>query len=105
MIKSPGMGDSPEKCRKCDALLDTENPPYWCRKCRAEYQRDYAAGKLKRAEARGFAAGVEAFRELLITEFDRLRISGFEGGEVAALIQQAPGPSRPKNQLQQDAGD
>ncbi len=43
---------------------------------------------------KGYSKGVEAMRAVLVREFAALGDSSFTGTEIAALIKQAPGPSR-----------
>ena len=44
------------------------------------------------SERKGFQKGIQAMRELLISEFDKQASGSFEGYEIARLIAQAPGP-------------
>jgi hypothetical protein len=95
--------DVEQKCSKCKDVRDTTGYPLWCQKCRTEYAREYGAGKLSRAEVRGFAAGVAAMRDLLAAEFFAQGSGRFEGEEIAALILQAPGPARPGQKESDDS--
>lgn len=79
-------------CSKCKAVLDTTGNPKWCKACRAAYQRDYQDGKTERGEAKGYARGVRAMRDLLADEFGKQGGGMFSGDECALLIRQAPGP-------------
>ncbi len=63
-----------------------------CTECRADYHRSYMDTKEQKAEAQGFARGVEALRAVLVCEFSRLGAGSFSGDEVAHLIAQTPRP-------------
>lgn len=79
-------------CSKCDGALDTEGYPLWCKKCRATYKREYEALRLNEAEARGFAAGVEAMAKTLQGEFERLGRVQFSGTQAAVAVFHTPRP-------------
>lgn len=81
-----------ENCSKCNATLDTEGYPKWCKVCRAKYRREYESVKGEMSENKGFAKGVEALRHVLVTEFLQQGSGKFSGYECADLISQAPGP-------------
>ncbi len=69
------------KCSKCEAALDTEGYPRWCKKCRATHRREYEATKKEMGETRGFAAGRSEMREFLagyFMQFGNVRLSGVE---------------------------
>lgn len=69
------------KCSKCEKKLDTEGTPRWCKKCRAEYQREYQSLKKEMSESRGYAAGCSAMREFIagyFMQFGNVRLSGVE---------------------------
>jgi hypothetical protein len=93
-MKAPGIAEEKElKCSKCEADLDTDGTPRWCKSCRAKYQREYQATKKEMGESRGFAAGCSAMREFMVgyfRQFGNVRLSGFEVSEMArkAGIQQ-----------------
>lgn len=76
----------------CTNQLDTTGMPKWCRECRARYQREYQILKMSRAETKGFVAGREAMRRMVVAEFEKLGSGSFEAIEVAILVQQMPGP-------------
>ena len=79
-------------CSKCSSQLDTEGYPRWCKNCRATYKREYEALKADRASGKGFLRGIEALRETLAGEFERLGSGNFTAYEVAHLIRQTPAP-------------
>ncbi|HXI42315.1 MAG TPA: hypothetical protein VNH83_20195 [Bryobacteraceae bacterium] len=85
---------SPLMCSKCEknprADQDSSNP--WCLACRATYQRDYVKKIKSQTAEQAFARGVAATKALFAGEFSRLGIGQFTGFDVAALIQNAPGP-------------
>ncbi len=64
----------------------------WCKACKAKYQREYEALKGGMATVRGFSRGVEALRDVLGSEFERLGSGSFNGYEIAHLIRQTPSP-------------
>lgn len=78
----------------CGSPLDHENYPRWCSQCRADYNREYRGLRDQMQNGKGFAAGVTAMREVLVSEFMAQGSVGFSGYEVAILINQAPGPVR-----------
>lgn len=78
-----------EKCSKCDGTLDTQDTKakdHWCRKCRAEYQRDYQDRKYEEAKAEGFAEGVKCIKNALIVAFGRYPMGQFNGLDCARYI-------------------
>lgn len=76
--------------QKCGAEVTNKHP--WCNACQAKYKREYSALVPGMAAVRGFAKGVEAFRMVLVTEFDRLGGGMFSGTEIATLIENCPAP-------------
>jgi len=60
----------------------------WCKGCKAAYQKNYERDRLDIIERRGFARGVAAYREFVIT-MCRQRIGGFSatGNTFAAWIE------------------
>jgi len=85
-------------CSKCgeNPRADDDGTNPWCKPCRAKYQKEYQEGKLGRERSKGFAAGVEAMRNLLVDEFDKIGSGYFTGTETAVLIERAPGPPIPQ---------
>ena len=85
-------------CSKCGenprADEDSNNP--WCKPCRAKYQKEYQDGKVTRATAKGFAAGVDAAVKTLAHEFGRGGSAMVSCQEVAAVIERAPRPRMPE---------
>jgi hypothetical protein len=70
--------------------LDTTGTPYWCKKCRAAYKREYVATQSEMKESRGYAAGISAAKAALAVKFDNYGRTGyFSGVEIAQLIRQA----------------
>jgi len=81
-------------CSKCQAPLDREGSPNWCKACRAKYQREYEGTKKQMNESKGFANGVSAMREYLAQRFAEYGTSGsFTGAEIAATIRTCKGPA------------
>ena len=77
------------KCSKCWEPLDTEGSPLWCKKCRAQYQRDYKSllGDKK------FMQGVAAMRDTLADGFEAITGGGsFSTLEIAHIIRNSKGP-------------
>lgn len=87
----PAAASEVKMCTKCSVTPATEKHQ-WCKPCKAAYQREYEGLKGEMAEKRGHFKGVEAFRGVLVTEFDRLGSGMFSGTEIASLIQQTPAP-------------
>ncbi len=85
------MADKPI-CSKCEADLDTNGFPRWCRKCRLAYKREYQALKAEMAETRGFAGGIEAMRTFLAERFEVYKIQRFSGPEIADVIRRCEAP-------------
>lgn len=89
------MADPNKTCTKCSGVLDREGSPAYCKKCWAEYQRNYKGTKEEMAEGRGFAAGVAAFREQAALQFaGAWGSAGGNGYEIAAVLRQMPAPPR-----------
>ncbi len=82
-------------CTKCGenprADEDSNNP--WCKPCRAKYQKEYQDGKVARATAKGFVAGVDAAVKSLAGEFARAGNAMVSCNEVAQVIARAPRPT------------
>ncbi len=83
-------------CSKCKlnprADVDGTNP--WCNECRAKYAKEYKEMFVKRTTDQAFARGVEAMRQMLAGEFQRLGIGQFTGFDVAHLIRGAIAPKQ-----------
>lgn len=103
-----------EKCGRCEADLDTQGSPKWCKRCRTEYQKDHKATKEEMLAARSFAEGVEAMRHVLVRAFMKFSMVPIYGGECARHIgatapprygeqpPAAPGPQSPPNKTAPD---
>ena len=78
-------------CTKCERNSPVQGQA-WCAGCFAAYQKSYAQTKLAQAEGQGFSAGVEAMRETLAMEFQRLGFANVSCAEVAGAIRRAPRP-------------
>jgi hypothetical protein len=93
---TPQIDKLPEtpKCSNngCSNPLDTTGTPKWCKRCRADYQKEHRALEMDRKERQGYIKGAKKMREILAAEFAKLGIGTFSGDEVAELIQRAPGP-------------
>jgi hypothetical protein len=80
----------------CGKPLDTTGYPLWCKRCRADHRKAYNATVKEMSESRGFAAGVQATKDLLASEFANsirgIQISGFE---AARLVRACRGPFIP----------
>lgn len=85
---------SKDGCSNPRADADNNNP--WCKEHRAEYQRDYQARQLARKERHGWALGVQAMRDCICEELNRLAFSSFEGREIRDIVRQMPGPKLPE---------
>ncbi len=84
-----------QKCSNCDGILDTANTKgtnKWCRKCRAEYQRDYVDRQYEDAKAEGFDEGVKACRLYLLQQFSKYPIGMFSGMDIINYIRSADMP-------------
>jgi predicted amidophosphoribosyltransferase len=84
--------DNDLKCSKCEKKLDTEGTPRWCKKCRADYQREYQGLKKEMSETRGYAAGCSAMREFLSDYFKSLGNAHVSGFEASVLVGRAGVP-------------
>lgn len=85
----PSATITTEKCSKCDGpldTLDTKAKDNWCRKCRADYQRDYVERRYQEAKAEGytegFACGFAECRLYLMQKFNPFPLHSFSGLEV-----------------------
>ena len=83
-------------CSRCEADLDTNGYPKWCRKCRAKYRREYDSLKRQMSETRGFAAGCSAMRQAVRARFMHWPTAMISGSEVSAQVQTMPGPNDPQ---------
>lgn len=81
------------KCSKCSGPLDTDRYPRWCRKCKAQYQREYQALKRDMTESRGYADGVADMRAHLAQKFEGLGGGTFSGTDAAQWVRNEAGPS------------
>ncbi len=84
-----------QKCSKCDGILDTldtKAKDLWCRKCRAEYQREYQDRRYEEAKAEGFDAGVKACQLYLLQQFSKYPIGMFSGMDIINYIRRAEMP-------------
>ena len=77
-------------CNRCGGERDTDNPPYWCRKCRAAYQRHYQEIRVEMAESLGFARGAEAMRLNLAEQFEKAGSGMLSGLECARFVMGVP---------------
>ncbi len=80
----------PSTDQKCGAALTNKHA--WCKDCQAKYKAEYSALVPGMAMVRGFSRGVEALRDILVTEFDRIGNEKFSGIEIAMLIERTPAP-------------
>jgi hypothetical protein len=83
----PYMEDA--ACSKCEAVLDTEGYPKWCKKCRATHRREYEATKKEMGETRGYAAGCSAMRDFMATYFQQFGNVKFSGIEASIMARKA----------------
>jgi hypothetical protein len=77
------------KCSKCDKKLDTEGTPRWCKKCRADYQREYQSLKKEMSETRGVAAGRSEMREFIANYFLSLGNAHLSAAEASFMVRKA----------------
>lgn len=85
-----GTEDFP-KCSKCQVFPRTAKHS-WCLECQSEHQVNYRNTLKQQAEGSGFGKGIDAMRETLALEFERLGPVVVICSEVAALIRNAPRP-------------
>lgn len=78
-------------CCKC-RVKPSADKQRWCAECFAAYQMGHAQTKLAQARGVGFSDGVEAMRETLALEFQRLGFATVSCAEVAGAIRRAPRP-------------
>jgi hypothetical protein len=90
------MNGVSEMCTKDDCQESRAAGRVWCKAHAAEYMRFYRVSGLERANAQGFARGVQAMRELLMFKFASIRgTGGFTPLEVAGMIRDCEGPVQP----------
>jgi hypothetical protein len=85
-------------CSKCKVFPATAKHP-WCLECRAENQAANREAKDTLAHTKGYGEGVEAMRETLAVEFERLGTAVVTCLEVSKAIRVSPRPN-----LRLDAG-
>ena len=79
------------RCGKEDAASGT---PRWCKKCRAEYQRDYQDTVREMANKKGFAEGARAYREMVVSKLRKVRPDAqMSVGELIAWLRREPLPN------------
>lgn len=79
-------------CTKCGEPRDTTGYPLWCKACRAKHKKESDEIRRDLLKSQAFRDGSEAMQEYLAAQFERYGPGLFSGTEIAALIQQAPGP-------------
>lgn len=79
-------------CSKCNLFPATRNHR-WCLECKAENQASNRQAKDALARAKGYGEGVEAMRETLAAEFERLGGALVTCVEVSKVIRVSPRPS------------
>jgi len=89
------------KCSKCEGILDTvetKSKDKWCRKCRAEYQREYVDRQYQEAKAEGysegFAAGYAECRAYLMRHFNPHPFGQFRGLDIVTYLRELTPPQR-----------
>lgn len=95
MTKAPAAvvsGIGTPICTRIDCGKPRSGMKPWCKVHLAEYQRDYEAGKEKRAALKGFNQGVDITRRSLSWEFAQHGRRAFTGTEIAFAIEHAPRP-------------
>ncbi len=96
---------APPKCSKCNGVLDTtetKSKDNWCRKCRADYQRDYQDRQYREAKAEGysegFAIGYAECRMYLMQHFNPHPLGQFRGIDILNYLRELkPSGSGNKN--------
>ena len=82
-----------EICSRCEAVLDTEGTPHWCKACRAKYMREYQDLKKQMAAGKGFVAGAETMRNSLLEKLVAMPPIGLTNfAEMARWIREFPTP-------------
>jgi hypothetical protein len=79
-------------CSKCKLSPATAKHP-WCLECRAENQAANREAKDALARTKGYSEGVDAMRETLAAEFERLGTAVVTCLEVSKAIRVSPRPS------------
>ena len=84
---------APERiCSKCRLFPATNKHP-WCLECKAENQAKNREAKDALARVKGYGEGVDAMRETLAAEFERLGTAVVTCLEVSKAIRVSPRPS------------
>ena len=84
-----------ENCTNPRADQDPNASNRHCQPCKTTAERRRQMDKKEQENGKGYAAGIEAMRELLAREFAAFGDGGnFSGKDAALLIRQAPGPLR-----------
>jgi len=78
-------------CSKCGENYASNGSP-WCRKCRTEHEKTRQATLPERSMAKGWAAGVRAFREELARNLARRPGYTVECGALARYVMDFPAP-------------
>jgi hypothetical protein len=81
------------KCKKNPKAGDENDTNPWCQPCRTAYQRERSETLEWRAERRGIIRGILAMRQAVGDHFRQWAGRPFMGAEVAALVDQLPGPA------------
>lgn len=79
-------------CSKCKISPATNKHP-WCLFCKAENQAANREAKDALARTKGYSEGVEAMRETLAAEFERLGTAVVTCLEVSKAIRVSPRPA------------